>query len=201
VGHNYKKLLEYGYLNMTLINKNKGVTCPKNEGICSHFNPKSRNKRTCFIMMAYEEECSPIILRILKNATKVLNLKPVLAKEVKGAGSKDMFCTKICQKILESTYSIADFTYKNNNVGFECGLAQGLWEKPVIITQYISPKQKKPIKVDDKKVLKKLSEAGMIQYSPLPLDIPSDLSSVYYFKYSSEVELKNEFKKVIKVKK
>lgn len=186
---------------MALIDKNQEIICPRIEAVCPHFNPKSPNKRTCFIMMAYEEEYSSAIEKILKNAVKTaLKLRPVLSKEVKKLGSTDMFCTKICKEMLKSTYCIADITYKNINVAFECGLVQGLCGKPVIITQY-TPKKSRQIKTDEKKTLEKLKKTGIIQYSLLPLDIASDLSGIFNIKYSDEKELKERLKKAMEIKK
>jgi len=85
-------------------------------------------------------------------------------------------------------------------VGFEYGLAQGLFNKPVIMTQY-KPKVKKTIKAEEKRVLEKIKKSGLIQYSVLPLDTASDLSAIYNIMYSDEKDLKENLRKAIDVKK
>ncbi len=176
--------------------------CPRIQGVCPHLKKKPLNKRTCFVMMAYEEKCSPDIESMLKKAIiNVLKVEPVLAKDVKSLGG-DMFCITVCKEIIESEYCIVDITYKNTNVGIEYAVAQYSFNKPVVITQY-APKKTKGSRIgleeNEKMVLEKLKKRGLIQYCTLPLTT-SDLIGISYIKYSDEQELEEGLRKATEVK-
>ena len=171
--------------------------CQRIGGDCPHVI--SKNKKNCFIMMAYNHPYSPKIEAILKRAIKLaFKLKPELAKNIKQTQSGDMYCKTVCRPINEATLCIADFTYNNSNVGFEFGIAQGM-DKPVIVTRYM-PKEVKLTKAE-KSFLKKVRLKGAIQYSEVPYNIPADISGIFRVDYSNEDELKKKLKEGFKIKK
>lgn len=179
--------------------EDKKIYCPRIEAFCPH-QVDSKTTNTCFIMMAYEEIYSPKIEKILNKATKdVLKLKPVLAKDLKKGGSTDVFCTRICKPIIESFTCILDCTYNNTNIGIEYATAQRLG-KPVIVTRYIPNKTNK-ISKKEKNTLDELKKKGVIQYSVMPIKVPSDISGIYYISYSTETELFKELKGKFAIKK
>lgn len=173
------------------------IQCSRIKAICPH---GISSKKTCFIMMAYNESYSSAIEGMLKKAvTKVLKLRPVLAKSSKIFGSTDLFCTRVCKLIMESTCCIADLTYNNTNVGIEIETAHGS-DKPVIVTQYIPDRRKKIIRQEDKKTLKRLSKANLVQYSTLPLEVASDLAGLFYIRYKDQNDLIKQLRENMAVK-
>ena len=170
--------------------------CHRLEIDCPH--KISKTAKICFIIMAYEELYSENIEKILKKAIKsVLKLNPILAKGIKKRGSTDLFCTKVCKPIKESTYCVVDATYTNTNVGIEYALAQG-FKKPVILTMY-KPKIKSDISPEDLKVLTKLRKKGNIQYFEMPVGVPSDVKAIFSAEYKDEKELKKKLKQNFEV--
>jgi len=181
------------------MSEEKNIHCPRIEASCPHQIANANPTKTCFIIMAYEERFSEEIENILSNAIKKsLNFNPVLAKGLKKGGSTDIFCTRVCKPIIESLYCILDCTYKNTNIGIEYATAQK-FGKPVIITKY---KPKKIIKLtgEEEKILEKLKKKGAIQYSKIPLDVPTDISGIFYIEYSGEEELNKKLLEAIEVK-
>jgi hypothetical protein len=149
--------------------------------------------------MAYEENRSKLIEKILKHAAKkALKCEPVLAKNIKKKGSTDLFCTRVCKPIQESTYCIVDVTYKNTNVGLEYATAQG-FNKPVIVTKYI-PDTTNKLEKKELAILRKLKEKDKIQFAVLPLGIPSDISGKTYIEYPNELELLRKIREAIDVR-
>jgi hypothetical protein len=171
--------------------------CAKINGKCPH--KISKSKKTCFIMMAYEELNSKKIEKMLTLAVKkAIKVRPILSKSIKITGSCDLFCNRVCRPIREATYCISDLTYKNTNVGFEIGIAQK-YDKPVIITKYVVKKVK--IKTKEKTLLEKLKKNGAIQYTEMPVEIPADITAIHRIEYKSDLELRKKLKETFKVKK
>lgn len=164
--------------------------CLRIEGMCPH--KISKTKKTCFIIIPYEELHSKNIEKMLKSAvTSVFKLTPVIGKNLKRLGSSDMYCTRVCRPIKEATQCIADLTYKNTNVGFEIAVAQS-FEKPVIITRYIT--QNKGLTDEEKELIDKLKQKGEIQCSEVPNDVPADINGIFRVDYKNETELKRKLK-------
>ena len=63
-------------------------------------------------------------------------------------------------------------------------------------------KPKKIIKLtgEEEKILEKLKKKGAIQYSKIPLDVPTDISGIFYIEYSGEEELNKKLLEAIEVK-
>lgn len=176
--------------------KNETHYCQRIEAACPH--KFSKANKTCFIMMSYTQVYSEKIEAMLRKVVKnVLHLEPILAKDLKQQGSSDVFCTRICRPIKEARLCLADVTYTNTNVGFEMGISQEL-SKPVIITIY-TPK-KIEIKEKDKTVLDKLQRQGIIQYSEVPANIPSDITGIFRVEYKDYTELYDRLAKGIDIK-
>jgi len=137
--------------------------------------------------MAYEQLHSKKIEKMLIGAAlKAIKMKPILAKETRLRGSTDVYCTKVCKPIKQSTICIADLTYNSINVGLECGVAQH-FEKPIIVTTY-KPRKTGQITNRENRILKKLKKSGAIQYLPLPYH-PPDFASLFRVEYSNKAEL------------
>lgn len=182
---------------MTSPDKSKRIYCPRTEANCPH---RVSAKKICFVIMAYTELYSSDIEKMLKRAViNVLKLKPILAKDSKKFGSTQLFCTKVCKHIIESTCCMVDVTYNNTNVGIEIATAHG-FDKPIIITQYIPNKKNKEIKKDERKMLERLRKTDLLQYSVLPLDMVSDLSGIFYIRYKDQSDLIKQLKEKMDVK-
>jgi len=176
---------------MAISTANRKIYCPRRGSDCPY---KISAKKICFVAMAYNEIDSPIIEKILKKAViRAFKLKPILAKELKTLGSTELFCTKVCKPILESTYCIADVTYNNTNVGLEVGTAHG-FDKPVFVTQYVPDKKNKTITSKEKRSVERLKKAGKLQYSILPLKMVSDLAGIFYIEYTNQNDLVKKLK-------
>lgn len=171
--------------------------CSRIDGTCPH--KISTTKNTCFIMMSYNELFSENIEKMLKRIVEnYLKLTPILAKDIRHTGSTDMFCTKVCRPIKESTYCIADFTYENSDVGFETSIAHNC-KKPVIITRYIP--QLENLTEVQKTLLEEIRKKGIIQYSMVPNKIDdSDIQGIFRIDYSTEKELKQKLLSNFKIK-
>lgn len=168
--------------------KSKKDFCPRFQSDCQH--PLKRND-TGFIIMAYDEYHSETIEQILREGIKSIGYTPKLSTDFKTQGSADMFCTRVCKPIRESSICIADVTYDNTSVGFEWALSEK-FEKPVIATLYL-PK-KTPLEPDEKKYKKILKKKGLIKYPPIRKDIPGDFQGLMVIKYKSKNELVSQLK-------
>ena len=88
--------------------------------------------KSCFIACPTDDEIEPILGLISEKLTKV-GIEPIIAVKERAYG-QDIFCTKICGKIIESKFCIAilDDTPKNGenipspNVYYEYGLMTSL---------------------------------------------------------------------------
>ena len=174
--------------------KIKEEICPRIDGKCPHETTTDKNK--CFIVMAYEQLYSDKIETMLSNAAeKVFESEPILAKNIKHKSSMDLYCTKVCRPIKQSTICLVDVTYNSINVGLEYSVAQN-FKKPVIVTKYLPQKIPK-ISEEERESLEKIKGRGSIQYLDLPYH-PPDFASLYRVDYKNEKELikklENEFK-------
>lgn len=179
-----------------VITKEFGTTerwCPITNSPCTH-SPKTY-KNECFIIMSYKEKFSPLIEKILKKAIKkTYKSKPVLAKDIKIRGSYNMFCNKVCKPILDATMCVVDLTYQNNNVGFELGIAHG-FNKPVIITRYVP--NMRDLTDEEECKLKELRKEGVIQFSKVPSEEPSDIRGLFTVSYKTKKELLEKLKEFL----
>lgn len=148
--------------------------------------------------MAYSEKYSKKIERMLKIAVRdVLRSKPILAKDLKTESSSDLFCTRVCKPIRESSLCIVDLTYNNINVGFEYGRSLG-FDKPCIITRFVfNAKQMKKGEIES---LSKLKRDDKIQVSILPFNIPPDFESIFRVDYSTQKELNDKIRGAFRIK-
>ena len=99
--------------------------------------------KSCFIACPTDDDLEPILELMSEKLTK-LGIEPIIAVKERAYG-QDIFCTKICGKIIESRFCIVilDDTVKggtnvpNPNVYYEYGLMTAL-RKHIIPLQKMS---------------------------------------------------------------
>lgn len=102
--------------------------------------------KSCFIACPIDERLEPILELISEKLTKV-GIEPIIAVKERAYG-QDIFCTKICGKIIEARFCIvilddtitSDVNIPNPNVYYEYGLMTGLHK-------HIIPLQKSDLKL------------------------------------------------------
>jgi len=102
--------------------------------------------KSCFIACPQNDELEPIIALISEKLTKV-GIEPIVAVKERAYG-QDIFCTKICGKIIESRFCIVilddsiekEIKIPNPNVYYEYGLMTA-------IGKHIIPLQKENLKL------------------------------------------------------
>jgi hypothetical protein len=152
--------------------------------------------KSCFIACPSDDELEPILALISEKLQKS-HIEPIIAVKERAYG-KDIFCTKICGKIIESKFclTILNDTIKdgvnvpNPNVYFEYGLMTAL-------KKYIIPLQKEELKLAFN-----IQSHDTIKYNPKNLSIELDRAirdAIYYTDNVEKKDLKNE-KSVISTK-
>lgn len=116
--------------------------------------------KSCFIACPTDDELEPILELMSEKLTKV-GIEPIVAVKERAYG-QDIFCTKICGKIIESRFCIVildDTTMKehkipNPNVYYEYGLMTSL-KKQII-----------PLQKEDLELAFNIQSYDTIKYSP-----------------------------------
>ncbi len=116
--------------------------------------------KSCFIACPTEDELEPILELMVEKLTKI-GIEPIIAVKERAYG-QDIFCTKICGKIIESRFCIVilndgvqnRINIPNPNVYYEYGLMTSL-KKHII-----------PLQKDDLKLAFNIQSYDTIKYNP-----------------------------------
>jgi hypothetical protein len=152
--------------------------------------------KSCFIACPSDDQLEPILALISEKLQKS-HIEPIIAVKERAYG-KDIFCTKICGKIIESKFClvILDDTIKdganipNPNVYFEYGMMTAL-------KKYIIPLQKEELKLAFN-----IQSHDTIKYTPKNLSIELDRAIRDAIQFTDNIDKKEtkEQKSVISTK-